>query len=202
MVQAAHIRLLVVDDEAFVREATILALDRQPDLQVVGEADSGAAAIERLRELDARVDVVLMDVGMPGMSGLEATRAIHAEWPACAVLLLTSYEQFSDAAIRAGARGYVLKSSRTDDILTAIRSVARGTMFAQAWRGAADTLLSDAEVRVLELIAQSCSNADIARRLGWSERAVKTHVANICEKLGANGREHAVLLGLRRGDIR
>jgi len=197
----AKIRVLVVDDHPTLSEPMVLALGRAADLEVLGAVESGEAAVERVRALEGAIDVVLMDVEMPGIGGLAATAQIHAAYPDSRVILLTNAPHYAAAGRRAGATGYVLKGSRVQDVLAAIRAVHRGVLHYEV---APDVgiLLSDAEVQILELIADSMSNTEIGQHLGWSTSAVSAHVRSLLRKLGATGREQAVRLGMRLGLIR
>jgi len=196
-----RIQVLLVDDHAVIRDAMGAALANDARITVVGAVESGDAALAWLQMHDGAVDVVLLDVDMPGLTGLETAHQVHGHWPHCGILLLTSYPQFGAAALRAGARGYLLKGSTLQEIVTAICAVHRGTLYMQAWQQDA-VMLSDREIAVLELLADSYSNAEIAAQLSWSERSVRTHITHILSKLKARGREQAVRLAMRRGDIR
>lgn len=204
MDQTTNIRILIADDQEIIRSAMEALLKSYPDLKIVGSAASGREALDRLRDLDGAVDVALLDVDMPEMDGIRATREIHETWPNCAVLLLTSYPQFSNAGVQAGARGYLLKATNVDELIAAIHAVARGSMYLQSWNAKSpeEPLLSDTERKILGLMAESATNQEIGQRSGYAESTVRAHVATIIRKLGANGREHAVLLAMRRGLLR
>jgi DNA-binding NarL/FixJ family response regulator len=214
---APAIRLLVVDDEALVRSGFRLILQSEPGFQVVGEASDGAAAIEEALRL--RPDVVLMDVRMPRMDGVEATRRL-TEASDVKVLILTTFDldAYLFDAVRAGASGFLLKDVPPDDLADAIRAVARGDAlieprmtrrlldeFARQPSGAPprggaglDTL-TQRELEVLRAVARGLSNAEIAEELYISETTVKTHVAHILTKLALRDRIQAVVLAYESG---
>jgi DNA-binding NarL/FixJ family response regulator len=206
------IRVLLADDQALVRSGFRMILDARPDLEVVGEAGDGREAVELAARL--RPDVVLMDVRMPGVDGLEATRRIVASGSATRIIVLTTYDvdEFVFAALRAGASGFVLKDVRPAELVEAIRVVARGDAllapsvtrrlldrFADALPGPAAPPpdlgeLTEREVEVLRLVALALSNAEIAGRLVLTEATVKTHVSSVLRKLGLRDRVQAVVL--------
>lgn len=207
------IRLLLVDDHPVVRKGTRDLLDTEHDFQVVGEAASGEEAILKARELVP--DVILMDVSMPGMNGIEATRQIKAERPAQNVLVLTSYDDdaYIFALLEAGAAGYLLKNASEAELLGAVRAVAAGESalhpsvarkvlerFSTTSTSSAplDTL-SPRELEVLCIAATGRTNKEIARDLDISPRTVQVHLANIFSKLGVGSRTEAVLIGIKRG---
>jgi DNA-binding NarL/FixJ family response regulator len=208
--------VLLADDHALVREGTRRLLEAEPDIRVVAEAGDGASAVQQA-ELH-RPDVAIVDVAMPGMSGIEATRRIKANLPSVAVLALTAYDddQYMLALLDAGAAGFMLKDARAQDLVEAVRAVHRGEAVLQP-RVAARALrrviaggtaavvspppLSDREMEVLREAARGLPNKDIARRLNLSVRTVHTHLGNIFTKLGVGSRTEAVLLALRRGWI-
>jgi DNA-binding NarL/FixJ family response regulator len=197
------IRVVIVDDHAVLRAGLEQLLAGQPDLEVIGTAASGGEAIELVREL--RPDVVLMDLQMPGIDGVAATREIVAEQLAD-VLVLTSY---SDAerivgALDAGALGYLLKDAEPDEVLRGIRAVARGEspinpraarelLGARRTTGAAAVDLTPRETEVLALVRQGLANKQIARRLGISERTVKAHLTSAFQRIGVVDRTQAAL---------
>ncbi len=210
------ISVLLADDHALVREGTRRLLEAEPDIRVVAEAGDGQAAVEQA-ELH-RPDVAIVDVAMPGMSGIEATRRIKAHLPSVAVLALTAYDddQYVLALLDAGAAGFMLKDARAQELVEAVRAVHRGEAVLQP-RVAARALrrivaggtvpsalpppLSEREMEVLREAARGLPNKDIARRLNLSVRTVHTHLGNIFTKLGVGSRTEAVLLALRRGWI-
>ena len=212
------IRLLLADDHAVVRSGLRLLLEAQPDLAIVGEAENGEEAIRRTAEL--RPDVVLMDIEMPGMNGIEAARRIKAQSPGTSVLALTMYEddQYFFEMLRAGASGYVPKRAAPDELASAIRAVSRGEVFIHpslAGRLVQDYLqrrdvevqeqptgdLTPREQEVLTLIAQGLSNNEIADQLVISAKTVDRHRENIMRKLNLHNRVDLVKYALRKGLI-
>jgi len=201
------IRILVVDDHPILREGVALILEDRSDMVVVGEARDGVEAIVRFREL--RPDITLMDLQMPGMSGLEAITAIRAEHPHARIVVLTTYDGDVQAvrALKAGAMGYLLKSSLRTEMLDAIREVHGGRRYLH--RQIADEIalhvvddaLTEREVAVLQLVAVGKANKQIAWELGVSEETVKAHLKAIFTKLDVADRTHAVTVAARRGII-
>lgn len=216
---ASPIRLLVVDDHPVVRSGIVGMLAGEPDLEVVAEASDGAQAV--VAAVEARPDVVLMDLRMPGTDGVEATRRILAEPEAPRVVVLTTYDTDGDIlrAVEAGAIGYLLKDAAREDILAAVRAAALGrsslspavtnrlVAAARRGRGAAaatgkgPVTLSPRETEVLRAVARGLSNAAIGRELYISEATVKTHLLRINTKLGVESRTAAVTEAARRGLI-
>ncbi len=209
------ITILIADDHALVREGTRRLLEAEPDLRVIAEAGDGAAAVAEAERL--KPDVVIMDVAMPVMNGIEATRQIKARLPQLAVLALTAHDdtQYVLKLIDAGAAGFLLKDVRGRELVEAVRAVHRGettlnpAIAARAQRLAAERRavteerapLSEREMEVLHEAARGLPNKDIARRLSLSVRTVHTHLGNIFSKLGVGSRTEAVLLALRNGWI-
>jgi len=210
------IRVLLVDDQQLIRAGFRVLLDAATDLQVVGEAADGVNAVDEARRL--RPDVVLMDIRMPRLDGIEATRAIVAAVPTVRVLILTTYDldEYVYEALRAGASGFLLKDVRADHLVEAVRTVGDGgglldpavtrrmiEQFAhQPGPGVRDRVLAPLTARegeVLVLIARGLSNAEIAKRLVISEATAKTHVARILLKLGLRDRVQAVVLAYECG---
>ena len=210
------IRILVVDDHTVVRRGIVHLLEEEPDLQVVGEAGDGAGALEQARAL--RPDVVLMDIGLPDMSGIEATRRLTAELPQVRVLILTVYdrEDFLFRALEAGASGYVLKGADVEDLLQALRTVHAGEVFIyprMATRLVQDYLtrfrrgeaqdeyrrLSPREREVLPLLAEGHTNEEIARLLHLSPYTVQTYRQRIMQKLNLHSRAELLRYALRKG---
>ena len=201
------IRVLIVDDHSVVREGLRMFLARDPDLEVVGEAADGAKAIEQARRL--RPDVVVMDLLMPILDGMAATRAIRSELPETEVLALTSILGSASVveAIRAGAIGYLHKDTQAAELRTAIKAAAAGQMHlspqASAYLLGAVRMperpepLTPREMDVLRLLAQGQSNKEIARTLYLVEETVKDHVRHILAKLGVKSRTQAVLAAIR-----
>jgi DNA-binding NarL/FixJ family response regulator len=203
------IRVLIADDHPVVRAGLQGMLLGQPDIQVVGEAVTGAEAIALSEQL--RPNVVLMDLRMPELDGVSATMRIREGLPQTRVLVLTTYDGDADIlrAVEAGATGYLLKDTPRDDLFKAIRAAAKGESFltpAVATRligrvraPVEDSSLSDREVEVLTLVAQGASNKAVAKQLWISEATVKTHLIHIFSKLGVSDRTAAVTVGLERG---
>jgi NarL family two-component system response regulator LiaR len=206
------IRVLVVDDHAIVRKGIIAMLETEPGLEVVGECANGAEAVEKARE--TQPNVILMDLMMPVMDGVEATRQIKAAQPDVHVLALTSFGTADKVfpTLNAGAIGYLLKDSDPNELLQAIRKVHQGegwlhpaitrqvlTQFAAAHQKPPEADLTERETEVLRLIAQGLSNQEIARTMVVSEATVHTHVSRVLSKLNLNSRTQAALYALRRG---
>lgn len=212
------IRVLVVDDHPVVREGIAAMLSRQPDLAVVGEAADGLEAVERAAELHP--DVVLMDLQMPRLDGVEAIRRIRAQLPVTQVIILTTYDtdELVFQGIQAGARGFLLKDAPREELFRAIAAVHRGesllqpsvaaklidrvTHMGSAPPPAAEDRLSEREMDVLRLMAKGQPNKEIAQVLFISESTVKTHIASIFQKLGVRDRTEAVTRALQRGILR
>ncbi|MGZ3636599.1 MAG: response regulator transcription factor [Ktedonobacterales bacterium] len=211
----APITVLLADDHALVREGTRRLLEAEQDIRVVAEAGDGLSAVREAER--TRPDVAIVDVAMPEISGIEATRRIKELLPNAAVLALTAYDddQYVLALLDAGAAGFMLKDARGQELVEAVRAVHRGEAVLQP-RVAARALrravarttatpiptpppLSDREMDVLREAARGLPNKDIARRLNLSVRTVHTHLSNIFTKLSVGSRTEAVLLALRRG---
>jgi len=201
------IRVLAVDDHPVLRQGIAGLIASQLDMRLVGEASNGREAIQQFRAL--RPDVTLMDLQMPEMNGIDAISAIHGEFPEARIIVLTTYAGDVQAlrAMRAGARGYLLKNLLYKELLDTIRAVHAGKktlspeISYQLAEHATDEALSPAEISVLRLIAAGNGNKQIAHQLSVTEETVKGRVKNILSKLGANDRTHAVLIGLKRGII-
>ena len=209
------IRVLVCDDQEIVREGMRTILAKVPEIQVVGVAAEGAGAVELVAQL--RPDVVLMDLKMPGMNGIQATRVICDQYPSVHVLVLTTYDadEWVFDAIRAGAHGYVLKDTPREELVAAIKTTAAGETavdpgiarklfahIAQNIPPAQTTLfdgLNEREREVLQLIARGKNNADIAEHLHLTEGTVRNYVSAILGKLGVADRTQAALLAARAG---
>jgi DNA-binding NarL/FixJ family response regulator len=200
------IRTMLVDDHALVREGIRQILDKEPDIAVIGEAERGDLALELLDSLQP--DVVLLDVRMPGMSGIETTRRIRAAFPKIRVLILSAYADFAVEAFQAGASGYVLKSARSSELVAALRSVVSGSTVIQGalaegliirasgGRSQGTDLLSPREAQILRLIARGLTNRTIAREIGIAPRTADQHVHNIFAKVGVRSRAEAVRYAL------
>jgi two-component system, NarL family, response regulator len=200
-----QVRVLIADDHPIVREGLHAVLSDQPDLEVVGQAATGAEAVALA--LAARPDVILMDLRMPGMSGVEAIAALRAEWPEAHVLVLTTYDGDEDIyrALQTGAQAYLLKDTPRAELLEAIRAVARGQkrlpaeVAARLMERMSTEALTERELDVLRLMARGRSNKVIGAALSISEGTVKFHVNNILGKLAADDRTQAVTIALQRG---
>jgi len=216
--RSGPIRIVLVDDQELVRAGFRMVLDAQPDMQVVGEASDGYAAIDLARRLPA--DVMIMDARMPRLDGVEATRQIRQSGDLPRVLMLTTFDldEYAFAALKAGASGFLLKDVPPEELLFAIRAVHSGdsvvapsttkrliNQFAALLPGgeqdaAAD--LTEREREVLTLLAQGLSNAEIAHRLFVSEATVKTHLGRVLAKLGLRDRVQAVVYAYEHGLVR
>ena len=201
------IRLLVVDDHHVVRSGLAASLGLEDDLTVVAEASNGDDAVAQFRK--HQPDVVLMDLRLPGADGIAATAALRSEWPHARVLMFTTFDSEEDIyrAMRAGARGYLLKSAPREELLAAIRAVAAGERhlppaLAQRLAGRISTQeVSEREREVLQLMARGKANKEIAVALGISEETVKRHASNLFVKMGVADRAQATSEGIRRGLI-
>ena len=210
------IKILLAEDHVIVREGTRELVQHQPDMEGVAEADDGEEAVQLAAKLQP--DVVIMDIAMPKLNGIEATKQIKAMYPATAVLILTAYDndQYIFALLEAGAAGYLLKTVRGNELIDAIRAVYGGEsvlhpkiarkilsrfvpVAAKPSEERVAELLSERELEVLKLAAKGMSNKDIAEQLFLSVRTVQTHLANIFTKLDVGSRTEAILYGLRRG---
>jgi DNA-binding NarL/FixJ family response regulator len=209
------IRVLVVDDHAIVREGIRSLLARRKDIEIVGEAADGKRAIEAVTQLDP--DVVLMDIAMPVMNGLEATREIHARFPSMRILVLTQHEnkEYIMSLLRVGAVGYILKRARSSELVDAIRAVhAEGAYLppdithtvvdavARSLGGKEESsTLTEREIQVVRLVAEGMSSREIAERLSISVKTVDTHRANIMEKVGAHNVAELIKYAIRMGIV-
>jgi DNA-binding NarL/FixJ family response regulator len=202
------IRILIVEDQRIVREGLMALFEDEAEIALVGEAANGDEAVARFTSL--RPDVVLMDLQMPGSDGAEATRRIRAIDPEARILVLTTYatDEFIFAALRAGAKGYLLKDASADELLAAIRAVANGqtqlspsvaARLVAGVGGNGPEPLTARELEVLRLLGQGSSNDQIAAALQIAPRTAKVHVQNILGKLGAANRTEAVSIAVRQG---
>jgi DNA-binding NarL/FixJ family response regulator len=202
------VRVVVADDHPVLRSGLVALLALEPDLEVVGEADDGAQAVELARAL--RPDLVLMDLRMPGTDGAEATRRIVAELPGVHVLVLTTYETDTDIlrAVEAGATGYLLKDTPRAQLVAGVRAAARGESalspsvalrLVQQVRGDGGERLTPRERQVLAGVARGLSNAAVGRELFITEATVKTHLLRAFAKLGVDDRTRAVTVAIERG---
>jgi DNA-binding NarL/FixJ family response regulator len=209
------IKVLVVDDQALVRAGFRMLLSGEPDIEIVAEAGNGLDAVSQARRFTP--DVVLMDIRMPELDGLEATRRILAEAPGMRVLILTTFDldEYVYEALRAGASGFVLKDDPPEQLIAAVRTVARGeallspavttrvikqfTRVPRVVRPKELDELTARELEVLRLLAGGMSNAEIGERLFISDTTVKTHVTHVLQKLNLRDRVQAVVLAYRTG---
>ena len=205
-----RIRVLVVDDHIIVRQGLISLLVDADEIEIVGEADNGAAAVEAVDGL--RPDVVLMDIVMPEMDGAQATATICARWPGSRILILSGSNVRSRIlmALRAGALGYISKTSPRNELVEAVQRTHQGlpvmprdmtSKFLETYPAAAPNpeTLTRRETEILKLLAQGLTNQGIAEHAGISEATIRTHVGNIFGKLGINNRVEATLCALRDG---
>ncbi|KFF96850.1 MULTISPECIES: response regulator [Streptomyces] len=218
---SSTIRVLIADDQQMVRQGFSVLLNTQPDIDVVGQAVHGLDAIDKVAELAP--DVVLMDIRMPELGGIEATRRITTERPHIRVLVLTTFDldEYVYEALRAGASGFLLKDASADQLAEAVRVVAAGdallapgitrrliaefSRLGTTPRGPLKARVGDLterETEVLTLIAQGLSNAEIAQRLVVAEQTVKTHVGRILVKLGLRDRTQAAVFAYESGLVR
>ena len=211
------IRVAIVDDQAMVRQGFGALLDAQTDMQVVGSAEDGSAVVDLVRRTDP--DVILMDIRMPGLNGLDATRAVFSmpgDHPRIIMLTTFDADEYVFSALRAGASGFLLKDATAEDLITAVRVVAGGDsllapsvtrrLIAEYVAGptvAKDTAvlgqLTDREVDVMRLVAKGHANAEVAQQLFLAEQTVKTHVSRILSKLGLRDRTQIVVAAYESG---
>ena len=203
---AGPIRVVIVDDHPMLREGTRALLDARPGIAVAGVAGEGAAALRLVAEL--RPDVLLLDVQLPDLSGIEVARRVRDAHPAVAILVLTNYEEagYVRALLQLGARGYLGKAASGDEIAAAVRAVARGegsvlSPTARAVLGAGAVELTARETEVLQLLAVARRNGEIARELSISENTVEFHVRHLLQKFGARSRAEAVLKARQAGYV-
>lgn len=214
----SKIRVVIADDHAIVREGISSLLEMQPDIEVAGEARNGQEVLDKAREL--KPDIILMDITMPGMSGLEATRLIREQNPDTKVLVLTMHEgdEYFFKLLDAGASGYLVKGCSSEELVTAMRAVHRGDVFLyptmttkllsdylRRSRGGGDKEIGDGltnrEMEVLKYVADGHTNQEIAERLVLSVATVQTHRANIMAKLGLHNAAELVKYAIRHGLI-
>jgi DNA-binding NarL/FixJ family response regulator len=208
-------KVIICDDQAIVRDGLEMLLKLEPDIDIVGLAEDGAAAVEMVAK--ERPDLVLMDLKMPVMNGVEATRQIRTKCPEVKVLVLTTYDndEWVFDAVKAGASGYLLKDTPRDQVVKAIRGTVTGKTYVDpsvagkvlrqvsSRQTQPATLitskLTDREIEVLSLIAQGLSNADISERLFLSEGTVRNHVSSILAKLEVSDRTQAAVIAIQHG---
>jgi len=210
------IRVLIADDHIIVRSGLRLLLEAEPDIEVVGEALEGGEALNLVEK--HLPDVVLMDIAMPGMNGLEATRQIKASWPQVNVLVLTMHrsDEYFFEMLKAGASGYILKGAETSDLIHAVRVVGRGEVFlyptiAQKlvedylnlvqWGEGSGSSLSSREKEILRLLGEGYSTKEIAEELVISQSTVHTHRSNLMTKLGLSNRRELIQYARQRGFV-
>lgn len=211
------IRVFIADDHELVRYALRTLLEEEPDITVVGESSDGEGAVAAVTAQD--VDVVLLDLRMPGIGGIEACRSIKEQAPDVHVLVLTSFGEDDElfGVLAAGAGGYIMKDTRPELIAHAVRSIAEGqavfdsAIAARVIAGRGDDAVdpdeelrsrfSERELEVLQLLSQGMSNRQIGRTLWIGEATVKTHVSHILRKMGTNDRTHAALMAVRAGIV-
>jgi two-component system response regulator NreC len=211
-----RIRVLIADDHIIVRSGLRLLLEAEPDIDVVGEASEGREALNLIEK--QLPDVVLMDIAMPGMDGLEATRQIKARWPQVQVLALTMHrsDEYFFEMLKAGASGYILKGAETSDLIQAVRVVGRGEVFLyptmaqklvrdyvnyMQWGEGAGSALSPREKDILRLLSEGCSTKEIADKLVISPSTVHSHRSNLMTKLGLSNRRELIQYARQRGLI-
>ena len=207
MTKAAQIRVLSVDDHPLLREGLAALINNEPDMLLVAQASSAQEAIQEFRK--HLPDITLMDLRLPDKSGVEAMKAVRAEFPEARVIMLTTFEGDVEIqrALEAGARAYILKSMPPKELMDVIRQVHAGKkriptqVAAHLAEHLSDEALTTREVEVLSQIAGGNRNRDIAEKLFITEETVKVHIKHIMEKLGASDRTQAVAIGLRRGII-
>ena len=201
------IRIMMVDDHPLFRVGVAAVLATQPDMEVVVECEDAEDAIRQFRKFQP--DVTLMDLQLPGRSGIDAIRNIRSEFPSARIIVLTTFQGDMQAAraLKAGAAGYLLKSTLRKDLLVAIRQVSKGHRYVPTEvarvvaDSAADNALTVRELQVLSQVASGCSNRRIAMNMGISHETVKSHIKSIMAKVEAKDRTEAVVIAMRRGYI-
>ncbi|WP_041623080.1 response regulator [Oscillatoria nigro-viridis] len=207
MDQSTTIRILIVDDHSIVRQGLATIINRDPEMTVIAQAEDGQQAIACFTE--HQPDVTLMDLRMPQMGGVEAITAICTQFKPARIIVLTTYDGDEDIyrGLQAGAKGYLLKDAKPNELLNAIRMVNRGQQYIPPEVGAklvqrmSNPELSDRELEVLRLMGQGMSNSDIATALTIGESTVKSHVNRILSKLGVSDRTQAVITAVKRGIV-
>jgi two-component system NarL family response regulator len=207
MSQSTNIRVLIVDDHSIIRQGLATIINRDPEMTVIAQAEDGQQAIDCFREYQP--DVTLMDLRMPQVGGVEAITAICAEFKLARIMVLTTYDGDEDIyrGLQAGAKGYLLKDAKPNELLNAIRTIYRGQQYIPPSVGAklvqrmSNPELSERELDVLRLMAQGMSNLEIGTALSIGESTVKSHVNRILSKLGVNDRTQAVIVAVKRGIV-
>ncbi|MEI2579334.1 response regulator transcription factor [Scytonema sp. PRP1] len=207
MSQATTIRVLIADDHFIVRQGLASIINHDPEMTVIAQAEDGQQAIERFCEYQP--DVTLMDLRMPQVGGVEAITAICAEFEPARIMVLTTYDGDENIyrGLQAGAKGYMLKDAKPNELLNAIRSLHHGQQYIPSHVGAklvqrlSKPELSERELEVLRLITQGMSNLEIGTALSIGESTVKSHVNRILSKLGVNDRTQAVIVAVKRGIV-
>ncbi|MEH2234785.1 response regulator transcription factor [Nostoc sp.] len=207
MSESTNIRVLIVDDHSIVRQGLTTIINRDPEMMVIAQAEDGQQAIALFREYQP--DVTLMDLRIPQMAGVETISAICAEFKAARIVVLTTYDGDEDIyrGLQAGAKGYLLKDAKPNELLSAIRTIHRGQQYIPPEVGAKlvqrmrNPELSERELDVLRLMAQGMSNLEISTTLTIGESTVKSHVNRILSKLGVSDRTQAVIIAVKRGIV-
>ncbi len=205
--QSTMIRVLIADDHSIVRQGLATIINRDPEMTVIATAEDGQQAIDCFREYQP--DVTLMDLRMPQVTGVEAISAICAEFKPARIIVLTTYDGDEDIyrGLHSGAQGYLLKDAKPNELLNAIRTVARGQQYIPPDVGAklvqrlSNPELSERELEVLHSMAQGMSNQEIGAALSIGESTVKSHVNRILSKLGVSDRTQAVIVAVKRGIV-
>jgi DNA-binding NarL/FixJ family response regulator len=214
-----QLQVMLADDHAILRAGLKLVIEREPDMKVVAEAEDGRGALDRAP--DSGADVLVMDVAMPGLNGIEAARQILAKKSSLAIVILSMHsdEAYVLRSLRAGARGYLLKESAETDVIAAIRAVAQGKSFfspkvtkllqeeyvqrlQQEGKDDSYDSLTPREREILQMIAEGQANKDVANKLNLSLYTVETHRGNILQKLGLRSAAEVVLYAVRKGIVR
>jgi DNA-binding NarL/FixJ family response regulator len=203
-----RIRVIVADDHPVVREGLAALIQSRPDMKLLGEAENGRVAVRQY--FRHRPDVILLDLRMPVMDGIAATRAILAKDPGAKVIMLSTYQGDEDLyqSFKAGAKAYLLKDCRREELVDTIRAVHHGRisvspqLSAQLVAGVVREHLTQREAQIMKLVAAGKSNKEIGAALGISDGTVKVHAGHIFKKLGANGRTEAIRIALERGIAR
>jgi len=202
-----QIRVIVADDHPVVREGLAALIRSQPDMKLVCEVEDGGAAVRQY--LKQRPDVILLDLRMPEMDGITATKAILEEDPKAKVIVLSTYRGVEDVyqALKAGAKSYLLKDSRREELVNAIRTVKEGQakmsplVAAHLMNGVQSERLTKREAQIMKLVVAGKSNKEIGVALGVTEGTIKVHAGHVFKKLGASGRTEAIRIALERGVV-